>query len=125
MSEITMKQVMNVMCQVVGEFGVDHVYTKINDTCLNWDKEKDCPSCLVGHVLHRVGISREFLIEHSTDGVASVLFYFKWDIGIRVEEGVSSILGVAQNEQDAGNTWGYALGRALKEYDTISRRSAT
>lgn len=124
MTEITMKQVLDVMCQVVGEFGVDYVYTKINDSCLNWDEDRDCPSCLVGHVLHRVGISREFLIEHNPKGAGSVLYYFKEDSGILAEEGVTSILSLAQYAQDGGNTWGYALRRALKEYDIVTRGPA-
>lgn len=124
MTEITMKQVLDAMCQVVGEFGVDYVYTKINDSCLNWDEDRDCPSCLVGHVLHRVGISREFLIEHNPKGAGSVLYYFWDDSGVSAEESVPHILGVAQHVQDRGGTWGEALRRALAEYETVTGSAA-
>lgn len=114
MNEITVKQALNVMCQVVGEFGVDYVYTMIDGACHNWDVEKDCPSCLVGHVLHRLGVSGEFLRENTMKGVGNVAHHLG-EI-FPVEAGVVQVLGVAQYAQDSGESWGSALGKALAEY---------
>jgi hypothetical protein len=62
------------------------------------------PSCLVGHVLHRVGFSLallEYLGEDSIDGCAVV-----------ADETARKILGSAQGEQDGGLPWATALQSA-------------
>jgi hypothetical protein len=129
-STITMVNALDVMCQVVAEFGVDFVYQKIetaNDggdggSCVNWDSEKWCPSCLIGHVMFRLGASAELLSLHTRDGAASLIRYFGRHSGLIIEEGVAEILAAAQIAQDQGETWGHALHEALATHVEVLKR---
>lgn len=118
---ITKKRVMDVMCQVVGEFGVDYVYTKIGDFCHNW--LDGCPSCLIGHVMHRLGASGEFLASHSREAAYTLMFFYTKETGVDFEEGVYGILSEAQQWQDSGHPWGYALRKALEKHDQLRAQS--
>jgi hypothetical protein len=124
-SMITRVAVLDLMCQIVSEFGVDHVYKRIPNRdggfagCYNWDIENNCPSCLIGHVVFRLGASPELLITCVGDVAASLISKFASASGLRLEYGVMDVLGAAQSSQDDGKTWGEALRDALIEHQEI------
>jgi hypothetical protein len=121
-SMITRVAVLDLMCQVVSEFGVDHVYKRIPGRdgsfagCYNWDIENNCPSCLIGHVVYRLGASPELLTACVGDAASSLISKFVHQSGLRLEYGVMDVLGAAQQSQDDGRTWGEALRDALIEH---------
>lgn len=114
---ITAKQVLDLMCQIVGEYGVDYVYEKIGaeQGCYNWDREKGCPSCLIGHVVSRLGASDSFMLDHVAGSAPVLLGFFSREYGHEIAEGVGKILSSAQCAQDGGEPWGMALAKALTE----------
>ncbi len=125
-SMITRVAVLDLMCQIVAEFGVDHVYTRINlggfAGCYNWDTVNNCPSCLIGHVMHRLGADAEFLAANTGEQATSLLIKFTQRSGLTLEYGVIDVLGAAQVVQDEGGTWGVALHDALNEHLKIGPR---
>jgi hypothetical protein len=117
---ITMKSALDAMCQIVGEHGVDHVYLKVYGSCVNWDVGRDCPSCPIGHVMHRLGVDREFMWHHASVNAADLVDYICRDAeNAHVEDGVATILVEAQKVQDSSGTWGQALYAALEAYQLI------
>ena len=118
---ITMKRVLDLMCQIVGEYGVDYVYEKIGLACWNWDAEKQCPSCLIGHVVSRLGASDQFLDTYQAVSAAALIGHFASTYDRTIEEGVKDILGTAQLAQDTLKPWGTALMKALTEHADILR----
>lgn len=127
-SVITRVAVLDLMCEIVAEFGVDHVYKRIPGRygnfagCFNWDIENSCPSCLIGHVVYRLGASPELLTVCVGDAASSLIRKFASASGLRLEYGVMDVLGAAQSSQDDGKTWGEALRDALIEHLEIGRR---
>ncbi len=121
---LTPKLCLSLLAGIVEEFGGDHVYEKIcrreGDVagCFNWDKVNNCPSCLVGHVMHRWGIPAEFLAENqasSAHGLCTDINYSE-DLLFTVEEGTIRILQEVQESQDFGRPWGTALARGLRAF---------
>jgi hypothetical protein len=124
-----MVDALDMMCQVVAEFGVDHVYQRVEDPgggtcCLNWDVVNSCPSCLIGHVMFRLGASAEFLAQHNGEGARVIVGMFARSSGLKIEEGVIDVLSAAQVTQDQAGTWGEALKDALHEHSSIMDRRA-
>lgn len=64
------------------------------------------PGCIVGHVLVGWGVSLDDLRAHEGDGAGGVCTH----LGIPIA--VAQTLSLAQQEQDAGGTWGEALRQA-------------
>lgn len=125
-STITRAAVLDLMCQIVAEFGVDHVYARVSiggsfHGCYNWDIANNCPSCLIGHVVHRLGADAEFLAINTGEMAGALLMNFVHRSGLTLEHGVMDVLGVAQVAQDEGRTWGEALRDALTEHLEIGR----
>ena len=69
------------------------------------------PSCLVGHALAKCGLTEDDV----TEGSAALDV-----LGVKgIDEDVALAATVAQDVQDGGGTWGYALeafNETLKEY---------
>lgn len=104
---MTRAEVLEIMTQVVAEYGEDFVYKKVDMVCLNW--HDGCPSCLIGHVMHRWGMSADFLAQFRASEVGTLVGYYSKAHPVVVEEGVTKLLGAAQTVQDDGGSWGYAL----------------
>jgi hypothetical protein len=125
---LTPKLCLSLLAEIVEEFGGDHVYEKIcrpgSDIagCLNWDKVNDCPSCLVGHVMHRFGIPAEFLASNSASsahGLCTDINYSE-DLLFTVEDATFQILMAVQEAQDFGRPWGTALALGVKAFLAVS-----
>lgn len=91
----------------------EYVYKSPNQTnraCLYFDHGGN-PSCLIGHALAKCGLTEDDVIEGSA--ALDVL-------GVKgIDEDVALAATVAQDVQDGGGTWGYALeafNETLKEY---------
>lgn len=101
---------------VVAEKGADYVYPG-SDTGSCWYARQDddnnlVPSCIVGHVLHRLGFNLTYLhdtyegtrfVGLGTYGVYTDTTYQS------IPEHVAIALSDAQSKQDNGETWGEAL----------------
>lgn len=110
----------------------DHVYVEIptaepgETSCMYFDPATGSPSCIIGHVLARHGVTRADLdtvqYQPSPEGM------LRYDginadatVKVLVEAGVLDVddeagilLSIAQVAQDAGNTWGKAVEGALR-----------
>lgn len=109
----TVDEVTQAIEAVVATSGANFVYIKHEDyedgrlKCWYvWDDE---PSCLVGKVLHRLGVSVIHLseVEHSSVQSASLVLRRRNVIDLP-ERAVTALLG-AQGFQDSDNCWGDAL----------------
>ena len=102
--------------EVIAEKGEDYVYDspiEPRSRCLYVHDGQ--PGCIVGHVLHRAGVSVEGLagVEDWTPLDHEVVPQFcGW-----AAEPALELLAAVQVEQDAGATWGEALRRALETGD--------
>jgi hypothetical protein len=67
------------------------------------------PGCIVGQVLHRLGVPLETLERHEGHTAA----YVATDAVGSMSDDIARILDTAQYRQDEGKTWGEALADAL------------
>lgn len=101
--------------EIVAEFGFDHKYAVPEDygVCVYFAAENGEfePSCLVGHILARYGITYKQLDSRdcNTSNIVTVFGqgYVKGD------ERTRAFLADLQAAQDAGDSWGRALVSAL------------
>lgn len=121
--EITGTQVLETLKAVVAE-RPDYVYEApahqvhmdpeglINSTCFyvhaDEDGSNERPGCLVGEVLHRLGVPLAELAEHEGNGASQVARVFGVD-----DRDALTVLDEAQCHQDQGVAWGRALEAAL------------
>lgn len=99
--------------------------------CSYADADEGAPSCLVGHLLHRHGVSVEDLLAEDAGRLVPLsngnfahgggAFDIGPDFGIE-DEDVRSLLNVAQVAQDNKIPWGKAVEDAI--HDTDQRRRA-
>lgn len=123
---LTAKKALGLLANVVAEHGVGHVYEKIAEddrfpACMYVQRDeegKDCPSCLVGHVMHRFGVPLEALRRSNRDGVYTLSLDIDRDpdLPFGISNGAATVLGEAQNSQDEGDPWGIALAKAVHVY---------
>lgn len=100
MIELSVERALELLREVVAEFGEDHVYD--NPDYVHGDQ----PGCIAGHVYHRAGLELARLAER--EGVVAYASSF-----LNVVSGDGPrILGAAQRQQDDGKTWGEALKAA-------------
>lgn len=114
---MTADEVLGIMAQVVAEYGEDFVYTKVipagytYPVCQNW--HDGCPSCLIGHIMHRWGMPEDVLENNRSMGVTTLLSRFQVrHINMRIEAGAQRAMTAAQNAQDEGVPWGDCLEKA-------------
>lgn len=106
---------------VVTEFGDDYVYGGDIDGCVYVLDGQ--PSCIVGQVLHRVGVPITTLETFDTASFegesAPVSELQRKDLltaaSIALDSDAFEVLRVAQKYQDNGHTWGTALAEAVVE----------
>lgn len=114
-----MALVLATMEAIVDEYGHEYLYPPAIDgrPCRYLDEDTDEPSCLIGHVLVRLGTPVELIAQvegTSPDGgslnaPAGASVFGTFDLGVR------KVMRSAQSRQDHGRTWGDAL-RTAKEY---------
>jgi len=119
--DVNLDRVVETAKMVVAERGADYVYKKPTNTfgvltCLYVDQDQ--PSCLVGHVLHRLGVPLETLKSAdqfsfpATDVCCDLLRGSAFD-----DEEIGHFLDAVQSRQDIGRTWGEALQNGLEALD--------
>lgn len=118
-NENTRQYVTRLMEEAVALKGEDYVYEQrkpddFGETC---DYIRDGqPSCIVGHVLVAAGVRPEVLSNHEGEGAYSAintLAHCGGQEGLiewAADNDLRSALNDAQGAQDAGRTWGEALG---------------
>lgn len=128
MEQITARRALELLIDVVDRAGEDFVYEHKDMTDLRGSFEygglsRGCryveeghPSCLVGHVLVRTGVSLEALNKLDMLGVSASSLA---DYGIQADMGAQRVLGAAQEVQDSGKSWGEALRMARQRYEQI------
>lgn len=114
MDVLTLDRAKELAQEVVTEFGADYKYPiehKRDDglklSCVYVHDGK--PSCLVGQILYRHGVSLESLAQYEFSG-AGVMTYQVTE----AENDAVAFLDVMQYYQDSGQTWGNALEAGLE-----------
>ena len=113
---------LDLLTEIVTEYGTDHVYQQLpydDDhggtycTYVESGPEGLRPSCLVGHFFVRLGVSLDRLnfpaVDTSGKGMPTAE---RVATDLNVCYDAAKLLQAAQEEQDAGKTWGVALNRA-------------
>jgi hypothetical protein len=121
MERIDARRAVELLIDVVEQYGEDHVYERVPNTVDSCRYEySGQPSCIVGHVLHRAGVPIDVLksFDDNDDGVSANVLYEYLD----VTEDAANVLGWAQGLQDSGHTWGRALDRAREAYETMTTK---
>lgn len=119
--EITLDESKQYLGEAVKEKGAEYVYKNVtrgrgSETCAYFDPKTKKPSCLVGHVLVRKGVTFERLHARERNLYTDVQGLIDADI-IKVDNETQALLDLAQRAQDQGQTWGSALETALAEYE--------
>lgn len=113
---ITLAQVMDAMHQVVKEFGPDYVYCQVvpsEDTGACRYVVDGKPDCLIGKVLHRLGVPIGDLARCDSDGGVPAGILNERLPGVTFDAQALVFMGFAQSAQDHGHSWGTAYQRAL------------
>lgn len=113
MIKLTDQDVINTLAEIVSEYGDDHVYEAPMDRCVYVHGGQ--PSCLVGKMLHKVGIPLEklekFDLDNGTPAAMAISCLMQADV-IDVSSEAIQALSEVQSTQDAGYPWGVALQSA-------------
>ena len=118
---------LEIMAEVVTEYGREYVYRKpAYGSCLyvhTWHRDGkaiDVPGCLIGHVLHRLGVSLAELAATDSGGTLTNEDGDMLDSGISdyghrlgLHETTVDVLSRAQGLQDIGYRWGHAYDAAV------------
>lgn len=105
---IDIKRALLELSRAVETKGASYVYTDHFDTCTNFESTTGEPRCIVGHVLHALGVTyNDCRYGGAVPGTVRTILANRQDI--RFTKGAILILTAAQTAQDAGTTWGMAL----------------
>lgn len=124
MQELTYDKTVELLDRAIAEKGEDYVYlpvTMIRDDdpetlCLYFN-EDDTPGCIIGHVMHYLGVTPTRGIEGVSGSVALK------DLGIKVDEPTAVLINNTQSKQDQGTPWGDAVsfGKYAAECHRLGR----
>jgi hypothetical protein len=120
--EITLDEAKTFLADAVKKKGAEHVYKLVEnpdsggETCAYFDPKTKAPSCIVGHVLDRKGITHDTLFARERNLYTDVEGLIDAEI-IRVDNETHALLSIAQAKQDDHQPWGKAVEAALKEYE--------
>jgi hypothetical protein len=96
------------MSEIVEEVGPSFVYLRpTGESCMYVRNGK--PDCLIGRILHRMGVSLEKLQQCEEKGPD----YINSKFNLGLYDSTLSILRKAQNMQDGGMSWGDVLKSSL------------
>lgn len=120
MIELNYTTAVEILDGLVEEFGSDHVYVKgMYGKCDYVRGGK--PSCIVGHVLAKVGVPIERLSQADTGnfggGISahSLLRELQEEVVLAPIDGsVRALLSEAQSAQDSSSPWGKAVEQAKR-----------
>jgi hypothetical protein len=111
--ELSAERAIELLREVVAEYGEDHVYTTQEGQRANEGPclyvHGDQPGCIAGHVYHRAGLTLDQLRAQEGSTARGLGFI---DLGVSAD--VADLLSRAQDRQDKGYTWGEALAAAIE-----------
>lgn len=118
MIDLTPMKALELLREVVAEYGEDYVYTNpygakggetddFGEPVSCFYVHSDKPGCIAGHALHRAGLTLERLTYWESSAV---------DFIDDVPEATGGLMREAQFSQDHGGTWGQALAAAEEYY---------
>lgn len=115
---MTASEVLEIMAQVVAEFGNSFVYEKVVQgnypMCFNW--HDGCPSCLIGHVMHRWGMPESFLAQFTSSGISTLNYHMAFrHPDVKIDQVAIEAMMEAQSAQDEGVPWGACLAAARQK----------
>ena len=119
---ITYPRALELLQEVIAEFGEDYVYPQFEPEAAGdrgavmecFYVRDDAPSCIVGHVLYRAGVTLDEL--RAVEGWTPVDQQAP-QFGIWADILACGLLADVQDEQDSGRSWGEALAEALGDPD--------
>ena len=90
----------------------EHVYEKGEFGRCNYERNGE-PSCIVGHAMHRLGVSTFDLREFDASGDSAIedIIEANQDLFDRDDKLSMELLIDAQNSQDQGLPWGLAVSQ--------------
>jgi hypothetical protein len=110
---VSMQQARDLAAMAVEERGPDYIYDTNEFGCVYFAAPNE-PSCMVGYILHRLGIDSEELYESCVNNDAGVVTLVNTDI-ISCDLGVQEYLTTLQTKQDVGECWANAYLEAENE----------
>lgn len=117
--ELTLDRAKELLAEAVALKGADYVYVNPDGVQASGSFPGDChyvhgdqPGCIVGHVLHKAGVSLTLLSDQEGQNSYAVLRNLHRASQVSCEEGVEALLGEAQGAQDMAVPWGEAVRQA-------------
>lgn len=114
MIELTYTTAVEILDGLVEEFGSDYVYTKSEFGKCDYVRDGE-PSCIVGHVLVKVGVPIERLRQADTAcfgggiGAGKLLIELEDEGTLKYDSYARVLLRQAQDAQDDSIEWGEAV----------------
>ncbi len=116
---VSYQEVLNIAQNVVLEFGADYVYprsdgsARSDEGCVYFEDGE--PSCIVGHVLDRLGVTEDSF-QDQTSNEFDVYQMVRTEPNLPIEFSPDALrfLREAQMMQDEGSPWGVAVSHAAK-----------
>ena len=137
MEHIDARRALELLIDVVDQYGEDTVYEKIVDLRAGsdpdsnyspgcWYEYNNEPSCLVAHALHNAGVPLHVLRQLDLGGhaAAELDVLDVGDLSEHVTEDAARIFNTAQVYQDNGDTWGEALKASRFVYNSLTEEGA-
>jgi hypothetical protein len=101
------------MSEIVAEMGEDHVNIPVDGTCMYFDFYTKEPSCGLGHLFARKGMTSDMLTRYENTSAIGSLCSHRDDL-MEMSESALDFLRTFQSAQDNGVPWGQALDYALQ-----------
>ena len=126
MFTLSLDEAKSILSDVVAEFGEDHVNQSIDGACRYFHPETGEPSCGVGQVFARKGLTASDIDSFENHTAVRALILDRKNEGtsfVEMDGRTVDFLQVFQYAQDESRTWGESLAHALKidaEWDELS-----
>lgn len=105
---LNINEVVPTIASIVEDLGPDHVGVSSGIGCVYFEDET--PSCIVGHLLHRRGMSAQQMEYAGVNGESFDAAFI--ELGIRTSLEARVYLYILQQLQDKGVPWGECKRRA-------------
>lgn len=106
--------VLRLMNEAVNKKGEKYVYTEEFEACQNFNTQTGDPRCIVGHILHALGVKLgDCRYGGAVGGTLNALRETRPELTFTL--GAVMVMQAAQTAQDGGTTWGLAqdIGRQV------------